>query len=434
LKTTNPQKKIIDEWIDTSRYIYNKTLEFINNGHSINPFELRDKLVTKDSKKNNKEYKDFLIELDKLKQKKKKLQEELKKYKKDIIQYNQILKEIELQDELIINKKKLEIDLKDLTKVTNNNIHDWELNTHKDVRFGAVNDVCKAYKTCFTNFKNGNIKHFKISYKKKTESSKCILLSKTMVKNKNGIIEIAPTYFKENKKFKMGKKTIKKHRNLIIDHDVRLVKEKGEYWLIVPVPTEIEENKRDYTKYCGIDPGVRTFMTCFKNNECIEYKHNQLQLKKLNRKGDILKYVKKLRNKKRVMKKKLNKIEIKKENLINELHWKVINDLIKRNDIIFYGDIKSHGIVKGNKNSILNRNVNDLKFYKFKERLLFKSSEKGKLVFLVNEAYTSQTCSYCGSMYKVKSSKIYDCKDCKRKMDRDINASKNILMKGLMTS
>ena len=34
---------------------------------------------------------------------------------------------------------------------------------------------------------------------------------------------------------------------------------------------------------------------------------------------------------------------------MDELHWKTINRLLKMNDFIFYGDIKSHDVVK-NKN------------------------------------------------------------------------------------
>ena len=51
---TNQQKTIIDEWINTSRYVYNKTINLINNGHPIDHFQLRDKLVTENTKKNNK--------------------------------------------------------------------------------------------------------------------------------------------------------------------------------------------------------------------------------------------------------------------------------------------------------------------------------------------------------------------------------------------
>ena len=186
--------------------------------------------------------------------------------------------------------------------------------------------------------------------------------------------------------------------------------------------------------YCGVDPGIRTFMTSFGNNGCTEYLHNNKLLKLLNSKISKLKELRTLKKRNRILKRKLNNIEIRKDNLINELHWKVITDLLNKNDVIFYGDIKSHDIVKGKskKNSTLNCNINELKFFKFKERLLFKANEKHKRVILVNEAYTSQTCSNCGFIYKPHCSKIYDCKNCELKIDRDINASKNILMKGIM--
>ena len=138
------------------------------------------------------------------------------------------------------------------------------------------------------------------------------------------------------------------------------------------------------------------------------------------------------KQRKRIAKNTISKIEKRKSNLIDELHWKVIGELLERNDVIFYGNIKSHGIVQNKHNRTLNSNINDLKFYKFKERLLFKSFEKNKRIVLVNEAYTSQTCSFCGSIYKPECSKVYECKNCNNRMDRDINASKNILMKGII--
>ena len=83
------------------------------------------------------------------------------------------------------------------------------------------------------------------------------------------------------------------------------------------------------------------------------------------------------------------KCERKKENIVDELHWKTINDIISSNDVIFYGDIKSHNIVKKGKNKSLNRNFNDLKFYVFSERLLYKSSLNSKMVININEAFTT---------------------------------------------
>ena len=433
MKPTNQQRKIIDEWINTSRYVYNKTIHLINKGHSVNHFKLRDKLVTEDTKKNNKEYKIFEYELQELNNNKKLLNKEMIKNKKDIEKHNELIKLLELQEQLIMNKKKSRNEMcKSLSFEKNTGIKEWEFNTPKAVRDGAVNDVCKAYKTGFTNLKLGNIKFFRMHYKKKTNPDKCVCIPKSLVKNKNGIIHLSSSFFKENCKFTMGKKTLKKYKDLKIDNDTRIIKQKDIYYLIVPIPFE-EIPKTPLVKYCGIDPGIRTFMTSFGNNECIEYHHNEEAIKILNSKSMRLKELRCLKLRKRILKRTLNRIETRKSNLINELHWKVITDLLNRNDVILYGDIKSHDIVKNKNNQTLNKNTNDLKFFQFKQRLLSKATEKNKRIVMVNEAYTSQTCSFCGSMYKPGCSKVYDCKNCNRKTDRDVNASKNILMKGILS-
>ena len=51
------QQQIINDWINTSNYIYNKTLEKIKNGFEVNFHKLRDLLVTNNTKKNTNEYK-----------------------------------------------------------------------------------------------------------------------------------------------------------------------------------------------------------------------------------------------------------------------------------------------------------------------------------------------------------------------------------------
>jgi putative transposase len=413
MKPNKQQRIVIDEWIDTSRYVYNKTVCLIANGHKINHFELRDKLVTENTKKNNSEYKLYMNELAHLQQQKKLFIKDADKRK-------------EFDRLILLKKQSRNSIINGLTSERNDGISLWELNTPKAVRDSAVSDVCKAYKTGFSNLKAGNIKHFKLQYKKKTNPNKCVCIPKSLVTNNEGVIKLSSAFFKENGNFKMGKKTIKKHKHIVIDHDIRIVKQKGIYWFVIPIPFSIKD-KKPLVNYCGVDPGVRSFMTTFGNTDCVEYKHNGLQLKKINDKLTSLHCANK-----RIMKKTYNKLESKKENVIDELHWKVINELLIRNDVIFYGDIKSHGIVKNSNNKTINRNMNDLKFYKFKQRLLFKSMEKNKRVVSVHEAFTSQTCSCCGKMYKPGMSKVYNCKGCNICVDRDINASKNILMKGII--
>ena len=439
LKPSTKQRKILDEWLNTSNYVYNKTVETIYKcNHPANFQGLRDKLVTANTKKNNIEYIEITNRIKLLSSEKNVLKKELKdlhaKLKHHmIVSLNKLrtLSKMITEKETLIKQENVNLRTasKKLSSEKNGNIQEWELNTPKEVRAGAVNDVCKAIKTGISNLKVGNIRHFRLGFRKKTESHQCVLIPKNFIKNKYGKIQLAPEFFKEDCFFKMGKNTLKKHKKLEINYDSRIIKNMNSYWLIVPIPVIVKE-KTTPVNYCGIDPGSRTFMTVFGNNGCMEYEHNETKLKFLDKKISVLKN-RALDKNKRIPKQKITKIEQKKENYINELHWKVIKNIVSTNDFIFYGDIKSHDIVKNGKNRTLNTSMNNLKFYKFKQRLLFKATEHSKKVFVVNEAFTTQTCSFCGTMYKPECSKIYSCGYCKRKIGRDVNAAKNMLIKGI---
>ena len=392
---------------------------------------LRNKLVTANTKKNNIEYINLENNMKFYREEKKKQLSLLRKLHKDdtdnITAVRILIKTAE--ENYQTEKETLRVVKKSLKSSKNEELREWETETPKEIRAGAVNDVCKAYKTGFTNLKLGHINHFRLGFRRKQETNKCLLLPQTFIKNNDGILSIAPTFLKDASQISMGKKTIKKHRNLVIEHDCRIVKQKNKYWLIIPIPVKVSE-KHKPVNYCGIDPGTKTFMTCFGNNGCIEYKHDESSLQKIDRKINFL-TDRRRANRGRVYKKKINKLEKRKESLVDELHWKTINSLLKRNDFIFYGDIKSHDIVKNGKNRTLNTSMNNLKFFKFKQRLLFKSIERGKKVFEVKEQYTTQTCSFCGSMYKPGLSRVYNCRNCEKIIGRDVNAAKNILMKGI---
>lgn len=435
LKPSRNQKNILNEWIHTSNFVYNKTVEEINvRKHRADFKSLRDKFVTSKTKKNNKEYIELSNAIKELHKKK----TSLKKIRYDFFTKKQTmklgkLKQLEhdicrLQKEANEHNVNLRKIAKNLPSEKNEGIYEWELNTPKEVRAGAVNDVCKAIKTGLANLKAGNIRHFRLGFRKRTENYKSVVIPKSFLQNKYGTIQLAPQFLKDECNFKMGRKTIKKHKNLVIQYDSRIVKQMKHYWLLVPIPASVKE-KTPPVNYCGIDPGVRTFMTSFGNNGCLEYKHNESKLKKIDAK--IQKYTNMRFEKRTVRKQKLSKLERKKEYMIDELHWKTINHILKNNDFIFYGNIKSHDIVKNGKNRTLNKGINNLKFYKFKERLLFKATERGKKVYLVNEAYTTQTCSFCGHGYKVGCTTVYSCQQCRRNIGRDVNAAKNILMKGI---
>ena len=381
---------------------------------------LRDLLITNNTKKKNKEYIILDDEIKELHNKKKQIEKELNNNKHN----DELIKTKNYYIDLIKEKNKIKREkAKEMKSEKNDIINEWELNTPKEIRAYAIDELCNAYKTAFGNLKNKNILTFDIEFRKKKDC-KSITIPKNFIKLKDNKIFLAPTFLGKNKEIKF----YNKNKNFKIDNDCKIKKINNNYYLIIPIQIKEEKQNLNTENYCGIDPGVRTFMTTFGNNGCFEYKHNHDLIKLLNKRIDELKKRRRRKNKRNL----LNKIEKKKKNLVDEIHWKTITDIISFNDVIFYGNINSHDIVKNSNNTYLNRDINDLKFYLFKERLIFKSLIKNKYVILVNEAFTSKTCSSCGSRYNIGSLKTYICSNCKTTMDRDINAAKNILIKGII--
>lgn len=359
---TKEQKKILNEWFNVSRYTYNKAVAKAKETKSYNFQSLRNLIVTHKHKDG-----------------------------------------------------------------TMNQLKDFELNVPKDIRAGSIKILESNFKSARTNYLRGNVKKFDIGFKKKKDKNQFMRITKAMISNQkieDGVINVAKVFTKNKLKLKIGKRNKKKYSNFEVNADTLLTKVKGSYYFNLPV--EYKDAKVSKVKTCcGIDPGVRTFLTCFNNENTTEYHIDKDKVKKINDKLDLLKSLKK-------QKRKFEKYESKKLNIINEMHWQTVRHLLKENDLVFFGDIKSHNIVKNKSNHTLNRNINDLKFFQFKEKLIYKAKALGKIVIFVNEAYTTKTCCKCGIFNDPKCSEIYTCSNCKVKRGRDVNASKNILMKGMM--
>jgi putative transposase len=396
--------------LDVSNYTYNKAIAEVNSGALPNFYALRTKIVTSQTRTGDNEYQQIMAAIKELTQQKKNASPETV-----TILGGQIA-------ELRHRKKQIPF-------VKNESIEDWELKVPKDIRAGAVEDVVKAHNTALANLTAGNIRFFHLGFRDSTNKS-CVIPKKALT-NVNGVITMFPKCLKMS--FAMGNRNMKKYRKLKIMHDSRLIKKNHKFYLMIPV-SSVKEQIKQPVNYVGVDPGVRTFMTAFGNNGCMEYEHDNSVFTKLNNKLYKLKA-----RKKRTRKRTLDKIDARKANLINDLHWKTITHLLEHNDVIVYGDIKSHDIVSGGRNKTLNRNMNNLKFFQFKQRLLHKAAERGKRIICITEEYTTKTCSFCGKLNEPKKSKIYTCnsKECIERcggficrIGRDVNAAKNILMKG----
>ena len=250
---------------------------------------------------------------------------------------------------------------------------------------------------------------------------------------KDGIIKILPETFGDQCILKISKRNKKKHKHLAIKYNVDIIKHHDSYFIYIVHDEEVNTETAKSKNVSSVDLGLRTFGTVYSINHntttISEYIHRKDLLLKLNKKIDLLKATKKY-----FRKKQYNKIELQKCNIIDATHWAFINDLIKNNDVIYFGDIKSHNIVQNNKIHAINRMFNDAKFYLLKQRLMAKALKHQKCVILTNEAYTTKQCSNCGKINNnVGAKEIFHCPCCHITTGRDINASKNIMMKGILS-
>jgi putative transposase len=432
---------ILNDWFKTCNYLYNKTIHIIRTGEILyfDSNKLRDMLVTKRTKKNNPEYMTISNEILKMHTELRNLrkQKKLKDTNKEEIDQ----KIIKLENEVKLRNTELREIAKTLEYEDNPIVKDWQTKTPKKIRSDAVDDVSKAYTSAIANLKAGNISDFSVKFRKFRDNTSLSIPDISLDDNKINLVKKLKNEYGEvvDIGFNISKEVVKKLKNTEFKKTVRLVRKKGMYYIMVPIKNEKNEESVKNLRYCGIDPGCRTFLTSVGNSNSVEYDFKTELINNIDKKISLLKNKQLSRPRphlksfiRPIRKKTFNKLEIKKSNYVDELHWKSIKHILDNNDIVFIGDIKSHDIVKNKEHqSKLNRDINNLKFYIFKQRLLYKSRTRNKYTFLIPEPYTTKTCSCCGHINNPEKSKIYNCMSCKITMGRDLNAAKNILLKGL---
>jgi putative transposase len=101
---------------------------------------------------------------------------------------------------------------------------------------------------------------------------------------------------------------------------------------------------------------------------------------------------------------------------------------------IFVGDVASAKLVK----TKMAKSTLDAGWASLKTMLEYKSRQAGVVFMEVNEAFSTQTCSCCGSISASSPKgraglriREWDCSECGAGHDRDVNAARNILAAGL---
>lgn len=91
-------------------------------------------------------------------------------------------------------------------------------------------------------------------------------------------------------------------------------------------------------------------------------------------------------------------------------------------------------IKRTRRNKTMRRMLGGWSYYDFQLKLEYKAEALGKRVIYVTPAYTSQRCSKCGHTEKGnRKGSRFKCMCCGFELNADLNASRNIAGKGILS-
>jgi len=280
----------------------------------------------------------------------------------------------------------------------------------------TIMDVSKAYKTAFANKAAGNIDKFRLRFRKKNKPRQGFVVAcDCFNKTRNAFATKALGDIKSSEPFPAKRR------------DSRLVYEHGNFYMHCPdkcMEKLVEGRKPE----CSLDPGLCTFQTLYDGDNCMKFGNRPEQ--------EIVKLLKKIhktkhRESEARIRRYHRRLYDRIRHLVDDLHWKTALFLVTHYDNILLGNLSTKSVVS--RKLKLPKKCKDpmllLRHYVFQQRLAAKAEQYGATMSVVDESYTSKTCSDC---FKIKNnlggSRAFKC-SCGFVWDRDFNGARNIMQK-----
>ncbi len=418
--------------VDEFKYIYkshkeieNKRKELIKNKNKL--IKLYTNSINKKIKKNTKEGKEKIQNLTtEIKKLKILIKEANKLFDISIKKLNKITKIKNTEEKKINDLFRYERlrtyvlkDIRNYIQIKSNKYKNKRIRTH--ILDTAIKMACASYKSCISNFINGNIKKFKIKYWRHNRNKKIIEIENEFIINNKMFYNVFGdfTYKYNNKDYVLQKETLK----------IMYVKDINKYYLLISEKIDLKDTKSK--KYITIDQGLKPFMACRTNDELISIGTNTSKMIKqylqrldnINKANDLTKQQKR---------KKERRYYLKLKNKMDEIHWKTIKYIISNYKYVIIGNLSMKD-ASNKKTSLISKENKRIglmmKFSEFRKRLEYKCLINNIKIEIIDEAYTSKVCSTCGNCKKeLKGEKEYDCISCNKKRDRDFNSATNMIL------
>ncbi len=211
---------------------------------------------------------------------------------------------------------------------------------------------------------------------------------------------------------------------------VRLVRRADGYYVQFCVSVERSESVEPSGNAIGLDVGLKEFYTD-SDGVMVEnprfLRKSERRLKQSQR--CVSKRVKGSKNRGKA-RRVLGKRHLKISRQRKDHAVKLARCVITSNDVVAYEDLRIRNMVR---NHCLAKSINDASWYQFRVWLEYFGKVFGKITVAVEPHGTSQECSQCGTVVKkTLSTRTHVCQ-CGCVLDRDYNAARNILSRGLST-
>ena len=209
----------------------------------------------------------------------------------------------------------------------------------------------------------------------------------------------------------------------------------GEYYLYVvtdAVAGSMVHGKSHKGASVGMDFGLKTYLTLSDGTRIENPLFLKSGLNELRRKSRALSRCVKDSNHRRERRKDLERCHERIRNRRDDWQWKTCHELCRRYSVICIEDLSLLGMTR-----LWGRKVNDLAFGSFVRKLEHVASKYGTEVVKVDRFYpSSKTCSVCQYVNEHLSlrDRRWTCPSCGTSLDRDLNASVNILRQGIASS
>ena len=192
-----------------------------------------------------------------------------------------------------------------------------------------------------------------------------------------------------------------------IHRDSRLTLHNGNYYLSIPTPASCDVEDipdRRQARVAALDPGIRSFMTWYSETDTGHIGRGAFgRIQRLCQHLDdlISRTAKAPRSKRPNMRKAAQRMRNRIQNLIQELHHQTARFLVDRFDLILLPTFETQDMSRRGGRKLRSKSVRSLltfAHYRFQRFLLWKAWQTGAKALLVNEAYTSKTCSWSGEI------------------------------------